>query len=117
MYEGNIEANQRNGNLHINLDGHFSAEVAFELTSTIAKSYNGKGNIFVHTAKVTTIAPESRTTLSDQITMLGLPAEKMYMTGVKGLDISPDKGKVIVYEKRKKGCCGKCKNCSCHSKR
>ena len=111
-----IQADQRNGNLHINLDGHFSPEMALQLTTTIASRYSGQGNIFIHTAKVTTIAPESRTALADQISILGLPQEKMYMTGIKGLDISPDQGRVIVYEKRKKGCCGKCRNCHCHNK-
>nr|WP_320013159.1 hypothetical protein [uncultured Desulfobulbus sp.] len=117
MNQTTIQADQRNGNLHINLDGHFSAQVACELSNTIASSYTGRGNIFIHTAKITTIAPDSRTTLSERINLLGLPAEKLYMTGVKGLDISPDKGKVIVYEKRKKGCCGQCKNCGCHKAR
>ena len=116
MQAPSIQANQRNGNLHINLDGHFSQEIALELSSTIAQSYSGRGNIFIHTAKVTTIAPESRSTLADQINILGLPQERMYMTGIKGLDISPDKGRVIVYEKRKKGCCGKCRNCHCLDK-
>jgi len=112
-----LQADQRNGNLHINLDGHFSTEIALQLSSTIARVYSGRGNIFIHTAQVTTIAPESRKTLSDQISLLGLPREKMYMTGIKGLDISPDKGRVIVYEKRKKGSCGKCRNCRCQDKK
>lgn len=112
-----IQADQRNGNLHINLDGLFTEETALQLTSTIAHSYSGKGNIFIHTAKVTAIAPESRSTFADQISILGLPQEKMYLTGVKGLDLSPDKMRVIVYEKRKKGCCGKCRNCTCHEKK
>jgi len=111
-----IQFDQRNGNLHINIDGHFSSEIALQLSNTIARSYSGRGNIFIHTAKVTTIAPESRTILANQIITLGLPHEKMYMTGIKGLDISPDKGRVIVYEKRQKGSCGKCRNCHCHDK-
>jgi hypothetical protein len=116
MHAQAIQADQRNGNLHINLDGQFTAETAVQLTSTIARSYSGQGNIFIHTAKVTAIAPESRTAFADQMHVLGLPQDKMYMTGVKGLEISPDKGRVIVYEKKKKGCCGKCRNCSCHDK-
>lgn len=111
-----IHADHRNGNLHVNLHGDFTAETAVHLTSTIARAYTGKGNIFIHTAQVTAIAPESRHTLSEQISVLGLPQEKMYLTGIKGLDISPDKGRVIVYEKRQKGCCGKCRDCNCHDK-
>lgn len=109
-----IHADQRNGNLHLNLHGDFTTETALRLTSTIARTYSGRGNIFIHTAQVADIAPESRHTFAEQISMLGLPQEKMYLTGIKGLDISPDKGKVIVYEKKKKGCCGKCRDCKCH---
>ncbi|WP_448871248.1 hypothetical protein [Desulfobulbus propionicus] len=115
MHPKTIQADQRNGNLHINLDGQFTAETALQLTSTIARAYSGKGNIFIHTARVTAIAPESRSAFADQISLLGLPQEKMYLTGVKGLDISPDKLRVIVYEKREKGCCGKCCNRACPS--
>lgn len=109
-----IHADHRNGNLHVNLHGQFTKETAVRLTNTIARTYSGKGNIFIHTARVTIIDPESRHAVADQISVLGLPQEKMYLTGIKGLDISPDKGRVIVYEKKKKGCCGKCKGCKCH---
>lgn len=109
-----IHADHRNGNLHVNLHGDFTAETALRLTSTIARTYNGRGNIFIHTAQVAEIAPESRHIYAEQISTLGLPQEKMYLTGIKGLDISQDKGRVIVYEKKKKGCCGKCRGCKCH---
>ncbi len=111
-----IQAIQRNGNLHIDLHGQFTPETAVELTATITQAYQGKGNIFIHTAQVTTIAPESRCAFADHLSLSGLPREHLYLTGVKGLDISPDKGRVIVYEKREKGCCGRCKNCKCDSK-
>lgn len=109
-----MHADHRNGNLHVNLHGDFTAETALRLTNTIARIYSGRGNIFIHTAQVTEIAPESRHAFAEQISMLGLPQEKMYLTGIKGLDISPDKGRVIVYEKRQKGCCGKCRACKGH---
>jgi len=111
-----IQINQRNGNLHVNLHGQFTPEIAIALTSAIARDYQGKGNIFIHTAHLTDIAPESRSAFAINASLLDLPQEKMYLTGVKGLDISPDKGRVIVYEKKKKGCCGRCSNCKCHDK-
>lgn len=109
-----VDAAYRNGNLHINLNGHFSSAIAIELTSTIATVYEGKGNVFIHTANVTSIEEPSKNVLADHIKFLGLPCERMYLTGEKGLDISPDNIKVIVYKKKKKGCCGRCQNCTCH---
>lgn len=109
-----IHTDQRNGNLHVNLHGHFTPEIAAELPSTIARLYRGTGNIFIHTAKVTAVTPGSRSVFAHYLQLLDLPREKMYLTGIKGLDISPDKGRVIVYEKKKKGCCGRCRDCSCH---
>ena len=41
-----IQIDQRNGNLHVNLHGQFTPEIAIALTSAIARDYQGKGNIF-----------------------------------------------------------------------
>jgi hypothetical protein len=112
-YKQPVDAAYRNGNLHINLNGHFTAATAVELSSAIALFYEGKGNVFIHTANVTSVEPQSKSVLADHIKLLGLPSERLYLTGMKGLDLSPDNIKVIVYEKKKKGCCGKCKDCDC----
>ncbi|WP_157469941.1 hypothetical protein [Desulfobulbus elongatus] len=114
-YKQPVDAAYRNGNLHINLNGPFSSETAVELSSTIAMFYEGRGNIFIHTANVTSVEPTSKSVLADHIKHLGLPCERLYMTGTKGLDMSPDNIRVIVYEKKKKGCCGRCKDCGCNS--
>lgn len=106
-----IDAAHRNGNLHIRLHGHFSPQAAADVTATIAQDYHGRGNIFIHTAEVTSVAAQSRQILADQIERLALPRENLYLTGPKGLDIGPEKIRVIVYEKRKKGCCGRCHDC------
>ena len=58
-------------------------------------------------------APASKSVLAERIGRLGLPCERLYVTGTKGLDLGPDNMKVIVSEK-KKGCCGKSKNCACN---
>ena len=109
-----IDAANRNGNLHINVQGAFTAEAASCLTHAIARSYLGKGNIFIHTARIIDIAPESRQILVKQLEALCLPLENLYLTGKQGLAISPDRCKVIVYEKKKKGCCERCTDCPCH---
>jgi len=114
QYKQPVDAAYRNGNLHINLNGHVSPATAIELSSAIALFYEGKGNIFIHTANVTTIEPASKHALADRLKQLDLPCDRLYLTGTKGLDLGPDNSKVIVYEKKKKGCCGRCNNCGCH---
>lgn len=106
-----IQASHRNGNLHVDLHGDFTPEIAAQLIATLSQSYQGKGNIFIHTAHLTAIAPESRRAFADQISRSGLPQDHLYLTGIKGLDISPDKGRVIVAPKWTKGCCGRCQDC------
>lgn len=114
-----INADQRNGNLHINLDGRFTTDIAAQLTMVMAKAYQGKGNIFIHTSRITEIAPDSRFTFTNLLGLSGLPKDNIYLTGKKGLDICHDTGKVIVRKEKKHGhdCCGKCKNCTCHKRK
>lgn len=111
-----IQAEHRNGNLHVNLHGHFTPETAGELTSAIARTYPGKGNIFIHTTRLTSVAPDAKQAFGLYAGSVGLPWDNVYLTGSKGLEISPDRGKVIVHEKKKTGCCGRCRDCSCHEK-
>ncbi len=109
-----IEANQRNGNLHINLAGQFTTDTAYRLTTTMAQSYQGSGNIFIHTDNITDVDPDSRQVFENLMGMAVLPRENIYMIGSKGLEICPDAGKVIIHDKKKHKCCGRCKNCRCH---
>lgn len=109
-----IEADQRNGNLHIHLAGQFTMETARRLTTTMARNYRGSGNIFIHTESITKVAPDSRQAFGDLMGMAVLPRENIYMIGSKGLEICPDAGKVIIPDKKKHKCCGRCKNCRCH---
>ena len=110
-----INMDQRNGDLHIKIEGMFSTDTAAQLTMVMAKSYSGEGNIFIHTAKITDVEPDSKHAFNNLLGLTGLPKENVYLTGEKGLDIIHDTGKVIVYKKRTRGHggCGKCKNCSC----
>ena len=108
-----IEANQRNGNLHINLSGHFTADTAVRLTTTMTQSYQGSGNIFIHTENITEVTPDSRQALSLLMGGCPLPQNNIYWIGSKGLILGPDASKVIVHDKNKQGGCGRCKNCRC----
>lgn len=111
-----IQATHRKGNLHVDLQGHFTAATADELTSTITRTYRGEGNIFIHTAGLVSVTPDARHAFGHYLCSSGLPQDNVYLIGRKGLDISPDGGRVIVHEKKKTGCCGRCRDCACHGK-
>ncbi len=107
--ENRLETIQRNGNLHIRLHGRFTPETAEELTRAMAETYPGQGNIFIHTAGLDSVEPEAREAFDRGLGMAQLPRDRVYLTGRKGLEIGWDRGKVIVYEKKKTGCCGRCR--------
>ena len=119
MVFANIDTNQRNGNLHIKLEGLFTTNTAAQLAVVMEKSYVGKGNIFIHTKQVTEVTANAQEAFSSFLRLSRLPKENVYLTGEKGHHISPDSGKVIVYKKKKHGHggCGKCKNCTCGKKK
>ena len=109
----NINVDQRNGNMHINLSGRFTAETAQQLTSAMRQQYLGRGNIFIHTENVTDVVPDSRQTFGNLVGEAVLPQERIYMIGSKGLEICPDASKVILHDKKMHTCCGRCKKCRC----
>jgi hypothetical protein len=111
----NIKIRQRKGNLHVDLPEHFTAEMAADLTCLITEVYRGEGNIFVHTAEVLSVAPDSKRIFARCLEESGLPQDNLYVTGSKGLDFSPDNIRVIVYQKKKSGCGGRCKECKCQT--
>jgi hypothetical protein len=110
----NVKGDQRNGNLHINLSGQFTAEMAHQLTSTMIHGYQGRGNIFIHTENITEIAPDSRQIFGDLVGEAVLPLDNIYMIGSKGFEICLDASKVIIHDKKKHKCTGRCKECRCH---
>ncbi|HHD57300.1 MAG TPA: hypothetical protein ENK89_06465 [Desulfobulbaceae bacterium] len=114
-----IDADQRNGNLHIRLNGHFTPDVAAKLTMIMAKTYQGKGNIFIHTEQITNVAQESRYAFHNLLDMSGLPQDNVYLTGKTGFEICHDTGKVIVHKEtgHSHNGCGKCKNCTCRKRK
>ncbi len=105
-----IDTDHRNGNLHIKVNGTFTTDTAARLTMVMAKSYPGKGNIFIHTDNISTVLPGSQGAFNDLVSLSTLPEDKIYLMGEKGLAICHNSGKVIVRKKRDgHGCCGKCK--------
>lgn len=117
-HRATMNVEERNGNLHVKLQGTFCIDTALELTSNISRRYRIGGNVFIHTGEVTSVSPQSREMFSNMLGVFNLPCEKIYLMGEKGLEICHDAGRVIVPKKKhgKKKCGGRCKNCKCSSK-
>lgn len=115
---GGIDLEQRNGNLHIKVQGRFGVDTAMELTSGIARKYRTGSNVFIHTNEITAISPQSREMFKSMLGVYNLPQNNIYLIGEKGFDICHDKGRVIIRKKADptKGCGGRCKNCKCKTK-
>jgi len=97
------------------LAGQFDVDTAMLLTSHMSKSYTGKGNIFIHTAAITEVSPQSKKMFNSMLGGFNLPSTKIYLMGEKGHEICHENGKVIVKKERPAGhkSCGRCKNCKC----
>lgn len=108
-----IQSDERNGNLHIKLNGGFSKDTAMAVTYHISRAYRGEGNVFIHTKDITEVEPQSQTMFKYMVGVLELPKDNIYLMGDKGKDICHDQGKVIIRKKHGHGSCGRCKNCKC----
>jgi len=106
-----IEASERKGNLHLHPEGCFSAEVVNELARLIAGHYNGRGNIFIHTDRVTAVAANSTERFSALLQRPELPGERIYLTGERGRQICPEGGRLIIPRRPANGR-GGCRGCS-----
>ncbi len=115
---GDINLEQRNGNLHITVQGGFGIETALELTSSISRKYQTGSNVFIHTSEITAVSPQAREMFKSMLGLYNLPPEKIYLMGEKGFEICHDEGRVIVRRKAHshRKCGGRCKNCQCKAK-
>lgn len=107
-----MTSSHRLGNLHISLEGEFSDATAKQLTRHISETWNGTGNIFIHTQKVTGIQPASPEIFQAMVGLYDLTREKIYFIGELGKQLCCDGGRVIIPGKKRRSCSAKCKNCS-----
>ena len=102
---------QRNGNLHITVDGGFTPATALQLVLGMNRHYQGNGNIFIHTKLISEIVAESRTVFNRLLPQSSLPRERIYFIGARGMELATDSGKVIIPPKRNSRC-GGCAGCA-----
>ncbi len=107
-----------NGNVHIDIDGRFTSDKARQLGLFLATQYRGSGNIFIHTDRLDEVEPEAPAVFVNWLNVSGVPVDRVYAMGRRGLEMSTDSLRAIVPKKRHHGHhgCGKCKNCTCGKK-
>lgn len=93
--ETQISASKRNGNLHIQVEGQVTPKSMAQVTIIMAKMSRGSGNIFIHTHRVTNIAPKSSNAFNKLIQLSGLRRDNIFLTGKKGIDFCCDRNRVI----------------------
>jgi len=103
------------GNVHIDIDGRFSSDRARQLSLLLATHYPGSGNIFIHTDRLDEIEPEAPNVFVNWLNVSGVPVDRVYAMGRRGMEMSTDSLRAIVPKKKGHGPhgCGKCKNCTC----
>lgn len=119
MSDTRMNSDIRLGNLHIRLEGEFSTTTAKDVTRYISNTWNGCGNVFIHTKKITEILPASQQVFQAMVGLLDLSRENIYFVGELGKELCHEHGRVIVPPERKHhhGGCGRCGNCTCGEKK
>lgn len=102
------------GNLHIRARGVFDGNSAHELLALLRERYTGAGRVFVDTSELEEILPLASSQFRSGLRVTPVPARSLFFKGKKGFHLAPDGSRVlIVREKKKGGCCGKCAVCTC----
>lgn len=96
-----INAEQKNGNLHISVHGRFTPSTAAQLTLLMGKTPRMIGNIIIHTDDISRISARSKSTFRRLVGLLELPRNTMYFFGKNGPALCGNSKQVILNEKRK----------------
>ncbi len=105
-------------NLHVRMRGVFDGSSAHELLNLLLKEYRCGGRVFVDTAELRDIVPFGGKVLQARLCKTPVPAAQLFFKGENGFQIAPSGSRVLIVPQRKKktGCCGKCKQCTCGGK-
>lgn len=106
-----------NDNLHVRVLGTFDGNSAQELLGLLQAQYREGGHVFVDTAGLDKVVPHGCTVFKNCLCRTQVPVTQLFFKGEKGVDMAPPgSGWLIAPERKKQGCCGRCRNCSCRSR-
>lgn len=101
-----LVASERNGNLHISIEGICSAETSQSLITCLRESYRGTGNIFIHTANVTGVTAEYRGIDQEALNGASLNKDQIYLIGSMAIGLDIPCNRIIIPPPRKQRCAG-----------
>lgn len=116
MKSEQIQAVNRNGNLHIKIFGDFDIVAAQGVTSAINNQYQGRGNVFVNTEKMGAVLETGAKAFRYNMRGCAVNHRNLFLVGKKGTQMVPDGSRVII-PPRKKGKCSGCGKCNCGRKK
>ncbi len=109
-----MDCRHSKGNLHIRARGIFDGNSAHELLTLLRERYTGAGRVFVDTSELEEILPVASSQFRSGLHVTPVPAGNLFFKGKKGFHLAPDGSRVlIIREKKKSRCCGKCAVCTC----
>ena len=109
-----IEFKKNNEKLHIRPLGDFDGNSAWELINFLQEQYNGEGQVFIDTYELRDMCPFGCNIFQCRFKHSQVPANRLVISGKKGLEFAPRGSKVIANSEKHKGkCTGKCTNCPC----
>ncbi len=101
-----ISAEQRNGNLFIQLQGTINPEKVEALSFTLADKYSGRGNVFINTEGITEIPPSCAETFGNLLKQSPVPDKNIYLIGEAGFRLTDGTTRVITRPPKKDRCTG-----------
>ncbi len=111
--DATIAIRQKHSNLHLYIDGMYTPETAMRSASIISRHHAGKGNVCIHTKKISEFSPQAKELFGDLVRLFELPRRSIYFIGKMGFDLCHNGGRVILVDKnklttrKKKRCPGK----------
>jgi len=91
----------------------YTSETAMRAASIISRHYAGKGNVFIHTKKISEFSPQAKELFAELVRLFELPRRSIYFIGKMGFDLCHNGGRIILVDRnnlttrKKKRCPGK----------
>lgn len=111
-----LVTSERNGNLHVSIEGTCSAETSQLLITCLREHYRGAGNIFIHTADIAGVAADYRGIDQEALICASLNKDHIYLIGSMAMNLDIACNKIIIPPPRKKRCGGN-GECGCGKSR
>jgi hypothetical protein len=110
----NISVKKQHHNLHVEIQGDFDGNSAWELVNLLHEKYDGSGDVVIDGRNLGEICPFGCGTFQCRLNRLAMPAERLVFQGEKAGRLAPAGSRIITdSEVHLCRCNGKCRRCKC----